>query len=250
MGWQLERDDERLGMGYEAGSDPEGEAGKLFLRSLWETGCNMQVERWSRNKTRPSPDHHPLRQFPLLTPHPPVYPNPFWPLNFFECHFTQRRKSTTSTLCLSCLQPTCDESQGFFVDNKIEYEGVKVKTEPSSVGKNLIFQKSQDDCSDFVTLTPEGSVGAEALTKALTLASVRRIQVVISAFVLPASPRSLGTVCLLLRGCRWRRWAPLGMLAMISSDSSRACGKICQLTCPHFCGIMLICKSWKKAMFL
>ena len=63
----------------------------------------------------------------------------------------------------------------FFLDNKIEHEGVKVKTEPSSVGKNLIFQKSYDDCSDFVTLTPEGSVGAGVLTKALTLASVRSV---------------------------------------------------------------------------
>ena len=33
MGWELERDDERLGMGYEAGSDPEGETDKIVS---WE----------------------------------------------------------------------------------------------------------------------------------------------------------------------------------------------------------------------
>ena len=32
MVWELKRDDERLGMGYEAGSDPEGEADKIVSR--------------------------------------------------------------------------------------------------------------------------------------------------------------------------------------------------------------------------
>lgn len=32
MGWQLERDDERLGMGYEASSDLEGEADKIVSK--------------------------------------------------------------------------------------------------------------------------------------------------------------------------------------------------------------------------
>ena len=62
----------------------------------------------------------------------------------------------------------------FFLDNKKEHEGVKVRTEPSSVGKNLMFQKSCDDCSHFITLTPEGSVVAGVLTKALTLASCEK----------------------------------------------------------------------------
>ena len=82
VGVQLERDDERSGMGHEAGPDQEGEVeqfGKrladkiMFLRSLWEIGCNTQVERWSRGKRTPSylspPISHSSLPLPAPAPH-------------------------------------------------------------------------------------------------------------------------------------------------------------------------------------
>ena len=86
MGVQLERDDERLGMGHEAGPDQEGEVeqfGKrladkiMFLRSLWEIGCNTQVERWSRGKRTPSYLSPPISPSSLPLPAPPP-PHPIW----------------------------------------------------------------------------------------------------------------------------------------------------------------------------
>lgn len=146
---------------------------KLFLRSLWETGYNKQVERWSRHKTHPSPDHHPLPQFPLLTLHPRCLSQnlsgPRTSLNVISHRGGNPQHLLYSSVAHSQLEMNLTV---FFLDSKKEHEGVKVKTEPS-VGKNLIFQVLWW-LLRFCYSDPWRFRWSRS-AKALTLASMRRI---------------------------------------------------------------------------